>query len=112
MGRAVRQRLKGRRRLAIPLLLLAAGMSCRSPADPPISNPDAFFVNGTIQFVGVEGGCWSLRSDEGTRYEPYPLTEEYRVDGLKIRAALKIDRSGGSVCMIGTIVEVLWIRKR
>ncbi len=112
MGKTVRQRLYSRRRLVVPLLLLATVTSCRSPVDPVITDPDAFFVDGRIEFLNLEGGCWSLRTTEGQRYEPRPLTEDYRVDGLKVRAAIKFDPVGGGICQFGPVVRVLWIRRR
>ncbi len=112
MGGAVRQRLRDSRRLVGPLLLLVAVPSCQSPVDPAITDPDAFFIDGRIEFLNLEGGCWSLRTTEGQRYEPRPLTEDYRVDGLKVRAAIKFDPVGGGICQFGPVVRVLWIRRR
>jgi hypothetical protein len=77
-----------------------------------VSDPEAFLVNATVEFLQVEGGCWALRLDQRTRYQPLKLEERYRVDGLEVRAAVKFRRDMGSFCMIGEIVEILWIRQR
>jgi hypothetical protein len=40
------------------------------------------------------------------------LADDFRRDGLPVRAAIKRRRDRGSFCMIGPVVEVLWIRRR
>ncbi len=102
--------------LSAALVLATAGFSCstgpQGPGqDPPIDDPDAFWVNATVQFTPLEGGCWTLAVEEKT-YEPINLTEEFREDGLQVRAALKPRVDMASVCQVGQIVEVLSIRRR
>ena len=86
--------------------------ACSTPEDPMIMDPEAFVTNATVEFLSLEGGCWALRLDERTRYQPINLQERYRIDGLAVRAAVKFRRDMGSYCMIGEMVEILWIRER
>ncbi|MHC4709167.1 MAG: hypothetical protein ACYTA3_01730 [Planctomycetota bacterium] len=102
--------------MAVALVFATAPFSCSTTGqgpgqDPPIDDPDAFWVNATVEFTPVEGGCWRLTTDE-TSYEPVSLDQEFQEDGLPVRAALKPRPDLASICMVGQIVEVLSIRKR
>jgi len=72
----------------------------------------SFRVDGTIRFIDVEGGCWALRVNESLQYEPFGLPAAYRVDGLQVRARLRLRDDLGSICMIGRIAAVLSIETR
>ena len=93
-------------------ICMMAVLSCASPSDPVISDPEAFFIDATVEFVRVEGGCWALHLDDGTRYQPVDLHDRFRTDGLDVRAAVKFRRDLGSYCMIGEMVEILWMSER
>jgi len=102
--------------LCLALALATTAFSCstnpQGPGmDPRIDDPEAFWVNATVQFTPIEGGCWTLVVDDKT-YEPINLEEDYREDGLAVRVALKPRPDMMSVCMIGELVEVLSIRRR
>jgi hypothetical protein len=108
-------------RVAAPLwlrsCLLAGLVACGDTAsppltDPPVDDPAAFVVEGTVVFLNLEGGCWGIRVAERTTYEPRGLPSEFRRDGLAVRAAVKTPDRAGSFCMIGPIVDVLWVRRR
>jgi hypothetical protein len=110
---ALATRLAG---LSVALVLATSAFSCSTNAqdpgqDPPVDDPDAFWVNATVEFTPVEGGCWRLTTDE-TNYEPVSLDQEFQEDGLPVRAALKARPDLASICQVGQIVEVLSIRKR
>jgi hypothetical protein len=102
--------------LSVALVFATAAFSCstgpQGPGqDPPIDDPDAFWVNATVEFTPVEGGCWRLTTD-GTNYEPVSLDQEFQENGLLVRAALKLRPDLASICQVGQIVEVLSIRRR
>jgi hypothetical protein len=102
--------------LSVALVLAAGAFSCStSPQgagqDPPIDDPDAFWVNATVEFTPLEGGCWTLAVEDKT-YEPINLAQEFREDGLQVRAALKPRVDMATICQVGQIVEVLSIRSR
>jgi hypothetical protein len=99
-------------RSAITLAAIASASGCRDVADPLVPDPDGFVVDGVVEFLDIEGGCWAMRTGDITRYEPLDLAEEFRRDGLKIRAALKLRTDVGSYCMLGPRVEVIWVRGR
>lgn len=44
-------------------------------------------IEGKITFQDLEGGFWGIISSDGKKYVPIErLPEDFRVDGLKIRA--------------------------
>lgn len=74
--------------------------------------PGSFRVDGTVRFIPVEGGCWALRVNDAVQYEPLGLPVAFRIDGLEVRALLKLRDDLASICMVGRIAEVLDIEKR
>lgn len=94
-------------------LALTAGAACRQPAatiEEPVTPPDATVVDGTVTFLDVEGGCWAIKVGAQTQYEPRGLPEAFKRDGLRVRAAIRKPSQWGSFCMIGPVVDLLWIR--
>jgi len=118
-------------RLLIPVLVLAActsappgGTGSTAPADQsPITDPSAtdsamapadsiVTINGTVQQFDLEGGFFAIRGDDGTTYDPRNLAEEFRQDGLPVRARLRLLPSMGGIHMVGPIVDIVEISKR
>lgn len=115
------------------VLLFASLLACRDagapaatpettasdPADRMLADSSTVVVDATVRHVPIEGGCWALavgRDDilaaSQTYYQPSNLPDDFRQDGLKVRAAVKTRRDAASVCMIGPIVNVIWIQRR
>ena len=89
------------------LLLATSVAACGSSTEP-----EEVTVQATVEFLQVEGGCWSLLASDGTRYEPIDLPESFRQDGLEVEATLELINDVGSVCQVGRIVEIEDIRIR
>jgi hypothetical protein len=82
------------------------------PATPSPSIPEGeFSVDGTVLKLPIETGCWVIRTLEGTEYEPINLKDEYRNEGMRVRADLRARSDMASTCMVGTIVEIVKIEK-
>jgi hypothetical protein len=77
---------------------------------PPPTDP-ALTIEGTVERLEVEGGCWVIRSADGKQYEPMGLTEEFRQNGLRVRAVIRIRPDMASICQVGTIAEVVSIER-
>ena len=94
-------------------LLITAG-ACRQPAavEEPVTPPDAVIVDGTVRFIAIEGGCWAISVGAQTQYEARGLPDAFKRSGLAVRAAVREPAQWGSYCMIGPVVDVLWIRAR
>lgn len=66
--------------LAATLGVLATGLAACTVFT---AGPDGVLAVGVVEFVSVEGGCWTIRTD-GTRYRPTDLPEAFREDGLRV----------------------------
>lgn len=66
---------------------------------------------GTVIFLDFEGGFYGIFSDSGERYDPVNLSEEFRVDGLRVRFEVKILQDIGSIHMWGKVVSIRYIEK-
>lgn len=64
---------------------------------------------GKITRVQIEGGFWGILGDDGTKYDPINLQEEYKKDGLPVRFEVKIREDLASFHMWGQIVEIVKI---
>lgn len=83
------------------------GVVTPPPATPSPGAPTGeFSVDGTVLKLPVEGGCWVIRTLEGTEYEPINLKGEYQVEGTRVRALLVARSDMASTCKVGTIVEI------
>lgn len=79
-------------------VVLATVAACGASDDAPA-------LEGTVRFVDVEGGCWTIESGS-TTYEPVDLANEFRVDGLTVAFDVEPLDDQASICMVGEIVEL------
>jgi hypothetical protein len=66
---------------------------------------------GTILHVPIEGGFYGLIADDGTKYDPTNLPEEYKQNGLRVKFQVNQKKGVASIHMWGTIVEIVKIEK-
>ncbi len=64
---------------------------------------------GKVTRVQIEGGFWGILGDDGTKYDPINLPEEYKKDGLPVRFEVKNREDMASFHMWGQIVEIVKI---
>ena len=96
-----------------PLLLLAAvGCSAGALVPTPPCDAELCDLRGHIAWLDLEGGFWALRGDDQVTYEPLNLPADFRQDGLRVRATVRIRRDVGTYRMVGPVVEVLSIRRQ
>jgi hypothetical protein len=82
------------------------------PATPSPTTPTGeFSVDGTVLKLPIETGCWVIRTLEGTEYEPTNLSDEYRNEGVRVRARLRARADMASTCNVGTIVEIVSVER-
>ena len=84
---------------------LAVGLALWLASTCALTGPDTFSAMGTVEFLDVEGGCWTISTDD-ERYEPTNLPEEFERDGLRISFEAEVRTDLVSVCQIGPIVEL------
>lgn len=77
-----------------------------------LTDPQRFALSATVRFVNIEGGCWTLVASDAMRFEPVGLPDDYKIDGLQVRATLRHRPDMGSYCMIAPLAEVLSISRR
>jgi len=70
----------------------------------------SFVVTGKIVFNNLEGGYYGIITEDGQRYDPDGLPPEYRRDGLRIKARIKI-RDVASIHLWGHAVEIVEIKE-
>ena len=68
-------------------------------------------IEGVVTKVPVEGGCWVIKTSDGTQYEPTVLVEDLRVEGERVRAVVVARPNMTSVCMVGPMVEIVRIER-
>jgi hypothetical protein len=64
---------------------------------------------GKVTRVQIEGGFWGIIGDDGTKYDPINLPEEYKKNGLPVRFEVKNREGMASIHMWGQIVEIIKI---
>jgi hypothetical protein len=72
---------------------------------------DKMNATGTVVFLPIEGGFYGIQGDDGKKYDPANLPDEFRKDGLRIRYEVKEVKGRAGVHMWGTIVEIVHIEK-
>ncbi|MDV2481116.1 DUF333 domain-containing protein [Methanoculleus sp. Wushi-C6] len=68
-------------------------------------------ANGTITYVDLEGGFYGIVDDEGRRFLPQDLPEEYRVDGIRVAFSADVLDGGAGIHMWGTPVTLSSIER-
>jgi hypothetical protein len=99
-------------RFFVLLLASLVSLACANVPIEPLESSKRAVVNASVEFLSVEGGCWTIEVSEEVHYLPLNLPEEFRRDGLRIRAELLRRDDYGSTCQVGPVVEVLSIRER
>jgi hypothetical protein len=81
-------------------------------AKTPISQQNnEQMTTGTILHIPIEGGFYGLLADDGTKYDPTNLPEEYKQNGLRVKFQVNQKKGVASIHMWGTIVEIVKIEK-
>ncbi|MBN1638987.1 MAG: protease inhibitor I42 family protein [Ignavibacteriales bacterium] len=67
-------------------------------------------ITGTIRYIELEGGFYGILSDDGQKYDPINLPQEYHVDGLQIEFTFNKRDDVSSFRQWGTIIEIITIK--
>jgi len=97
----------------IPTFAFVAAALTLSCGDGP--QPEAWIAPGTgveatVQFLDLEGGCWTITPDQRVHYLPLNLPAEFKRDGLRVQVDFVRRDDYGSVCQVGPVVEIRSIR--
>ena len=74
----------------------------RGPALPK----DGATLSATVKFIALEGDCWMLDTKQGLFLAP-GMPKEFRVNGLKVTARVRLSESQAHYCPMGRGIVVI-----
>ena len=89
--------------IALALSILAAPATAQEAGDVVTGT-------GTIEFIEVEGGFYGLIADDGTHYFPQNLSENFQINGTRVRFELTVAEQQDSFYMWGIQVHIDFIQ--
>lgn len=78
--------------------------SIEVPKMPP---KDTFEITGTVVYKDIEGGFYAIDADDGRKYDPINLPENFKKNGLKVKLTARLKRNAVSFHMYGSIIEIV-----
>jgi hypothetical protein len=100
--------------LVLTIALAALGDSCQRT---PVTTGDTSVtseinVNGTVRFIDLEGGFWTVRGDDGLTYDPVGgLPKDFQQEGLRVHLVARPRPDLMSTHMAGRLVEIVSLRR-
>lgn len=73
---------------------------------PDLTNKRIIETTGTVTWVSLEGPFYGIIADDGTRYDPLNLPDEYAHDGFRIGFTGTEEPDMASIHMWGTIITI------
>lgn len=71
----------------------------------------SFEITGEITFKEIEGGFYAIEGNDGRKYDPLNLPEDFRREGLAVKIVAEKKTGVMSARMYGTVIELLEISK-
>ena len=78
-----------------------------SSKNVPTADSKTFRIQGTVVHKTLEGGFFTIESDDGNIYDPINLPEHFKKQGLKVKVNAKLRNDVGGVHMVGDIIEII-----
>lgn len=95
------------------LLLMGCAASDNSNTNDDVeASGEQTMTRGTVRYVDLEGGFYGIEGEDGAKYNPMNLAEEYREDGLAVRFRYRKRDDVMTTQMWGQNVEILEIERR
>lgn len=85
---------------------LLFGVACNTAVSEPSETVTA---SATVKLSTLEGGFYYLHGDEGGDYDPTNLAAEYKQDGKRVKAKMKIRADLANTHQFGVMVDILEI---
>lgn len=81
-------------------------------ASNAVGNPENLVRGrGTIRFVDLEGGFYGIVSDDGKRYQPIDIEQEYHLNGLRVYFEGELLEDTVSIYMWGSPLSLVKIQR-
>lgn len=77
--------------------------------EPVVEMPKTLTILGYIKYVELEGGFFGIMTEDGTKYFPEYLEQDFKKDGLRVRLQAKPQEQILGIQMWGTPIEILKI---
>lgn len=101
--------VKQRVLIAIFLVMLVHALGCHqgvnSSKDTPFDE-NALKAAGRVVHIPLEGGFFGIVADNGSKYLPLTLPEEFKKDGLRVKFEGNIRPDIAGIHQWGTYIEV------
>jgi hypothetical protein len=98
------------------LFLVAAGCQSSESKGGPIGRSGTAgtplqTVTGTVEHVDVEGGFYGIRADDGTKWDPVNLPEDFQKDGVRVQVRVHELTNRVSPHMWGKVARIVEIKR-
>lgn len=97
--------------VSVTLFLLVSSGTPAALGGDKEKGADILSGTGTINHINLEGGFYGITTDDGQKYLPKSLAQDFKVNGLRVRFQVKILTGVVTMYMWGTPVEVLSIER-
>lgn len=74
-------------------------------------DPDLFSFDGTVVHQTIEQGFFAINADNGQKFTPLGLPQEFAVDGLRVRVTARARDDAVRIYMYGALIEIVEISK-
>ena len=78
-----------------------------APPEPEVSEPETITILGFIKYVALEGGFFGIMTEDGTKYFPEYLEQDFKQDGLGVRVQAKAQEQILGIQMWGNPIEII-----
>ncbi|NBC19351.1 MAG: hypothetical protein GVY18_18755 [Bacteroidetes bacterium] len=76
-------------------------------SEAPSNLDDIMSGVGTVRYIDLEGGFYGIEAEDGAKYLPQNLAEDYQQDGMRVRFRVQILEDVMTTQMWGQPVRVL-----
>ena len=107
--------------MRLPVILLIAALAACTPksSTPWVVLPatadttgSKLTIVGTVHYTEVEGGVYTIRTEDGVNYDPTNLPAEFKKEGLAVEAEARKQDAMAGIHQVGPIVTLTRIRTR
>jgi hypothetical protein len=102
------------RALTVLLFLVVSMVACKDVGSAGVTaapSGDIVEITGTVRHVSVEGGFYGIIGEGGEKYDPTNLSQEFAVEGLRVKVQAQIMKGVASLRMWGNIIKIIKIEK-